>query len=213
MTMLPLPKILTCLLLIMQASSLAALTVESNAIPNRALYGIVFPGESRAYYGKESSLLSVSIQAYNTATFNVVEINLATDGNALLRIYHSRPARPEDLLEPASNAAGAAGFQPSIIQRPLPPGVQTMSDRAAAVSEAFTDSTVIKEYPFATHAQTIEFRMRDRRELYDLFNELKKHWLKEPAYFQDGQIADQTEATSDEMRPRSLGGTIFRVER
>ena len=52
-----------------------------------------------------------------------------------------------------------------------------MADRAAGVSEAVTGTEVMKEYPMATHAHTIEFRVGSRAELLELHQELKKHWL------------------------------------
>ena len=112
-----------------------------------------------------------------------------------------------------SDGLGAAGIPggSSIIQRPLPPQVQAMADRAAGVSEAVTGTEVMKEYPIATHAHTIEFRIGSREELLELYQELKRHWLKEPAFFEGGQIVSEDESTGKEMKPRSLGGTMYRT--
>ena len=70
----------------------------------------------------------------------------------------------------------------------------------------------MKEYPLTTHARTIDYRVQTRSELLDLFDELQKHWIKEPAYYESGQIIDENEATSSKMEPRSLGGTQFIVQ-
>jgi len=48
--------------------------------------------------------------------------------------------------------------------------------------------------------------------LLALHDELKKHWLKEPAFYEAGQIVDAEGNTQGEMKPRNLGGTLFRVE-
>ena len=114
-----------------------------------------------------------------------------------------------------SDGLGATGILggSSIIQGPLPPQVQAMADRAAGVSEAVTGTEVMKEYPMATHAHTIEFRIGSRKELLELHEELKKHWLKEPAFFEGGQIVSEDESSDKEMKPRSLGGTLFKVEK
>jgi hypothetical protein len=109
------------------------------------------------------------------------------------------------------NAAGVPGGS-SIIQRPLPPQVQAMADRASGAAEVATSTAVMKEYPIATHAHTIEYRIGSLDELLDLHDELKKHWLKEPAYFASGQIVAEDEAVSQEMKPRSLGGTLFQLQ-
>ena len=111
-----------------------------------------------------------------------------------------------------ADGASAAGVPSSIQRSPMPPGVQQMADRASAVAEAMTSDTVMKKYPLATHARTIEYRVQTRSELLDLFDQLQKHWIKEPTYFEGGQIVAAGEATSSKMEPRSLGGTRFIVK-
>jgi hypothetical protein len=211
--MTPLSKyLLSALLLGCLASSLNAVTVRTRAIKNKALFAITFPDDTKEYYGKEAAIHSISKQEYVTSGFRVVEINIVTAGNGLLRIYHSRALRLGELQAAMADGADAAGV-PSTIQRsPVPPGVQQMADRASGVAEAMTSDTVMKEYPLATHARTIEYRIQTRGELLDLFDELQKHWIKEPAYYEGGQIVDENEATSKKMEPRSLGGTRFIVK-
>ena len=131
--------------------------------------------------------------------------------NGLLRIYHSRALQLGELQAAMADGASAAGVPSSIQRSPVPPGVQQMADRASAVAEAMTSDTVMKEYPLATHARTIEYRVQTRSELLDLFDQLQKHWIKEPTYFEGGQIVAAGEATSSKMEPRSLGGTRFVV--
>jgi hypothetical protein len=202
------PALLLCCL----ASSLSAVTVRSRAIKNKALYAITFPDDTKEYYGKEAAIHSISKQEYVTSGFRVVEINIVTAGNGLLRIYHSRALKLGELQAAMADGADAAGV-PSAIQRsPVPPGVQQMADRASGIAEAMTSDTVMKEYPLATHARTIEYRIQTRSELLDLFDELQKHWIKEPTYFEGGQIVAEGEATSSKMEPRSLGGTRFTVK-
>ena len=194
------------------ASSLSAVTVRSRAIRNKALFAITFPDDTKEYYGKEAAIHSISKQEYVTSGFRVVEINIVTAGNGLLRIYHSRALKLGELQAAMADGADAAGV-PSAIQRsPVPPGVQQMADRASGVAEAMTSDTVMKEYPLATHARTIEYRIQTRSELLDLFDKLQKHWIKEPTYFEGGQIVNADESTSSKMEPRSLGGTRFIVK-
>lgn len=210
--MIHLRRLLPALLLYALGTQLCAVTVMSRSIRNKAIYGIDFGDGLRAYYGKEEAVLSISQQEYVTAAFRVLELNIVTDGTAMLRIYYSRPLRAGELAQALSDTGTAAGIPAgSIIQQPLPPQVQAMADRASSVAEAATSSTVIKEYPIATHAHTIEYRINSREELIELHNELKKHWLKEPAYYEAGQIVDEQDAVDTEMKPRSLGGTLFKV--
>ncbi|MDQ8195700.1 hypothetical protein QEH59_14795 [Coraliomargarita sp. SDUM461004] len=212
--MLPLPKILPALLLTIFTCQLSAISVTTRGIKNPAIYGIEFPGDARAYYGSQANIQSISTQEYITANFRVTELNIVTQGTALLRIYHSRPLHIGELQQAMSNGIDAAGTPSgsSIIQRPLPAQVQAMADRAAGITDAVTGTEVIKEYPIATHAHTIEYRIGSRKELLELHDQLKKHWLKEPAYYEGGQIVDEADATSKEMKPRHLGGTLFKVE-
>jgi hypothetical protein len=212
--MLSLRKILSTLLLAAFSCQVSAVSVTTRGVRNQAIYGIEFTEESRAYYGKEAGVQSISTQEYITANFRVIELNIVTQGTALLRVYYSRPLRPGELQQAMSDGLGAAGMPggSSIIQRPLPPQVKAMADRAAGVSEAVTGTEVMKEYPIATHAHTIEFRIGSREELLELHQELKKHWLKEPAFFEGGQIVSEEESIDKEMKPRSLGGTLFKVQ-
>ena len=39
----------------------------------------------------------------------------------------------------------------------------------------------MKEYPTATHAKTIEYRVSKLDELLELYDQLEKHWRKNPA--------------------------------
>jgi len=190
-----------------------ALQVNTKAIANKQIYGIEFPGNARAYFGRERVIQSISKQEYVTATFRVVEVNIVTAGPALLRIYHSRSLKAEEITG-ALGKAGAAGGTPgaSIIQTELPPNLKGLAGRANTMADTITDTEVFKDYPIATHAHTIEFRVSSLNELLELYDELKKHWLKEPTYFEDGQIVEEGSSTTAELKPRTLGGTLFTVE-
>ena len=193
---------------------LHAVQVITRGIRNPALFGIQFPGDARSYHAREAGVLSISKQEYVTAAFKVVELNIVTNGPALLRIYHSRALKAGELNSALGKAAGASGVPgSSIVQSPLPPGVEKMADRASGTLDTITKDTVLKEYPYATHAHTIEFRISSRKELLELHDELRKHWLKEPAYYEGGQIVDDDTGTSQrQLKPRNLGGTLFKVE-
>lgn len=190
-------------------SSLPAVTVNSNSISNKAVFGILFPRETRAFYGKESAISSITLQEYITTSFNVVELNIIMNGDALLRIYHSRPIGPRELDE-------ALGRLPAGVdtQAALPSAVREAANRLSTLSERATSDTVIKEYPLATHAKTVEFRISRRGELLDLFEQLKKHWLKEPDASEEGETngaVETTESTETQIAPLSLGGTLFTI--
>ncbi len=203
---------LTLLIGLCVLSTATAVTVDTNAIRNKQIFGIQFPGETRAYFARENMLRSISKQEYITTGFRVVEINVMTDANALLRIYYSRPLMPGEYAAAVSNVATATtGIQTGSAANV--PGVQAMADKARGITETVTGDTVMKEYPIATHAKTIEYRVTELEELLDLYDELEKHWRKEPGYFEDGQLINQDDGSAtSEQKPRSLGGTLFKVK-
>lgn len=192
-------------------TSAQAVAVQRDAFQNKTAYAIEFLEEGRSYVGKTSAISSISIQDYITAPFKVIELNIVTNGNALVRIYHSRILNAIEAQaasgQPAEAAPGFGSFR-----QPLPASVQAMADKAAGVSETLTDSTIIKEYPLATHARTIEYRVRSQTELLELYDLLKKHWLNEPAdsISQPDETNEAEEVTSTE--PLNLGGTQFTIE-
>ncbi len=206
-----LPLLLLCLGTL--AQPVQALQVRRDAIPNKAIFGIEFSENTRGYYAREASVQSVSIHEYVTGAFHVLEVNVVTDGAALLRIYHSRPLKAGEVTDAAAGAARATGAPgSSLIRSPLPASVGNMLDRSVGqVADSLTEATVIKEYPIATHSRTIEYRLRSRNELIELYDELSKHLIREPAFYEDGRITSGG-GTQSEESPRSLGGSLFIVE-
>lgn len=209
--MLYLRKLRPISLLILSVLQVQALDITRRENRNPQIFGIEFPGNARAFYGTEAAVQSISKQEYVTSTFRVTEINIVTQGKALLRIYYSRPLRPGELQAAMGNGANASGVPAagSIIQRPLPQKVQEMADRAAGIVEESTGTNVFKEYPIATHAHTIEYRVSKLSELTHLYDELIKHWLNEPTYYEGDRI---TEVEDGVLEPRKLGGSLFKVE-
>jgi hypothetical protein len=206
-------KIITLLAtMLLPLVPLNALNVVTNGIKNRALFGIEFPGDARSYHAREAGVLSIAKQEYLTGSFKVLEVNIVTTGPALLRIYHSRALKTGELQTALGNAAQASGTPgSSIIQKSLPSNIQKIADQGAEVADSITSDNVFKEYPIATHSRTIEFRVASRNELLALHDALKRHWLKEPALFEDGQIVNEDGSTQSQMKPRNLGGTLFVV--
>jgi len=204
------PKYLP-LCLLLTAGPLLGVSVESNSIDNKAVFAIDFGTDSRVMLATEASIASIALQEYITASYRVVELNIVSTGNALTRIYYSRLLKPGEAQAALSDAVST----PSIRQ-PLPASIQAMADKAAGVTEKLTSDTVIKEYPLATHARTVEYRLKSRTELISLYDELEKHWTKEPAFFKDGQIVEEdetgSETSSAEEKPRTLGGTRFTID-
>jgi len=130
--------------LILVARVANALTVKKNEIRNKSVFGITFPSEDRSYYGKEDNVQSVSIQEYVTATFHVLEVNVVSNGPALLRIYHSRPL--SDLLTGAAQASELP--RSDLIRSPLPKNVESMIDSIIRqTADLITDITIHQRIP------------------------------------------------------------------
>ncbi|MEM7789938.1 MAG: hypothetical protein AAF546_00930 [Verrucomicrobiota bacterium] len=200
--------------LLLMTSMAGAVTANDNAIRNKAIFGIKFGSEGQAFYSRENGVVSIAKHEYVTATFKVIEVNIVTEGKALLRIYHTRSLRVGELESALGNAASSTGIPGVAARPPLPAAVQEMADRASRPLKTLADTTVIKEYPIATHAHTIEYRISDEDELLELFEELRKRWLKEPVLTEDGQTITETSEgteTSTKQRLYTLGGTLFSV--
>ena len=175
-----------------------ALTIQRNAFKNSAGYAIEFEQTECSYVGKVSAISAISLQSYLTPPFRVIELNIVSDGNALVRIYNSTPLNAYDL-------------QLALKQESTPnmtDSFEAATNRVTSIDQKLTTSTVIKEYPLATHAGTIEYRMRSHTELLELHSELKKYWLN---------AADDSNDTSDGEDAKSssqlkLGGVLFTIE-
>lgn len=186
----------------------SALDVKRGVIRNKAIFGIEMADGVRKFYAKEAAVRSMSTQQYISNGFLVLELNIVTDGSGLLRIYHSRPLSAEELSLAMSNAAAAVGAPTAGNSYALPLGVTDIGTQAEDVYDALTDGTVIKDYPNATHAHTIEYRIRSQQELIELFDELQKHWLRDD---QEDTAPEQGENRAETGR-RTLGGTLFVLE-
>lgn len=204
MAMLPLKRFPLCLLFL-AISQASALQVDQGALDEAAIFGIKFPEDSRAFFGHANRVQSISVQDYLTASFRVTELNIVNQGSALLRIYYSRPLRPGELQKALAAGARATGVPGgnSIMNSPISPQAEALAERAKGVSDAITGTEVLKEYPTATHAHTIEFRVGSRQELLALHEALIDHWTREPVTEDDD---------SEDPERLSLGGTVFTVE-
>ncbi|NBB78517.1 MAG: hypothetical protein GVY36_03610 [Verrucomicrobia bacterium] len=199
-----------CLFTAWVSTQAFALQIDSEQLKNDAIYGIEFPEGSRAFYGHANRVQSISVQDYLTASFRVTELNIVNEGSALLRIYYSRPLKPGELQKALADGAQAGGMPgaSSIQESPVPPQVQAMADRARGVSEAVTGTAVLKEYPSATHAHTIEYRVSSSGELLALHAALVDHWAQKEEAAEDGDAG----SGDDAAERLQLGGTVFTVE-
>ncbi len=107
-------------------------------------------------------IASVSIHEFSVAGGRVTEVNVDTDGSVCARFY---------FMEPMS-VGGALS------------GTQVVKDRLTEVAETLTDRTgtdkvwkkVVKDYPLATHAHTVEYRLQSAADVAAIHVSVKAAW-------------------------------------
>ncbi len=105
----------------------------------------------------------VSIHEFNLTGGKVTEMNIVTEGAGVARFYYMEPSLP---------GGGTAAAE--IAQARLKELANTAADRTG------TDKVwqkVQKDYPLATHAHTIEFRLQNKADLTALHASARKAWM------------------------------------
>lgn len=107
---------------------------------------------------------SVAVHEFNTSLgARVTEVTVDTEGSVCARFYYMEPPK----------AGGAFS------------GADVIKERATDVAETLADRTgsekvwkkVLKDYPAATHAHTVEFRLQDRSNLFAIHTSVKSAWM------------------------------------
>lgn len=107
-------------------------------------------------------IASVSIHEFTVTGGRVTEVNVDTEGSVCARFY---------FMEPIS-VGGALS------------GAQLVKERANELAEAVADRTgtdkvwkkVVKDYPLATHAHTVEYRLQSREDVAAIHASVKTAW-------------------------------------
>ena len=105
----------------------------------------------------------VSLHEFNLPGGRVTEMNIVTEGAGLARFYYMEAALP--------GSGSAAGEQAKARILEL---ANTAADRTG------TDKTwqkVQKDYPLATHAHTMEFRLQKKENLTTIHSSAKRAWM------------------------------------
>ncbi|HEY8966097.1 MAG TPA: hypothetical protein VIM58_06620 [Candidatus Methylacidiphilales bacterium] len=151
----------------------APLRAQDTATPTQAkwLWAGNFPGGTVKV--RLQQILSVSTSRYTVeGGFRVTELVIDTTGNNSIRIY---------AVESPLDAAGPSGMVKTGIGA-LQDKVQAAADHAAAVTGGgsalsdLTSTTVMKKYPEATHAHTIEYRLPTVKEVADVYRSIDSAW-------------------------------------
>ena len=105
----------------------------------------------------------VSLQEFNLPGGRVTEMNIVTDGAALARFYYMEAALP-----------GAGTAAADLAKTRLTELANTAADRAG-VDKVW--QKVQKDYPLATHAHTIEFRLQNKADLIAIHASARTAWI------------------------------------
>lgn len=213
---------LTATILLVTFSSLAAVTANLGAIPNRALFGIDF-GNGLEYYGRVGAINSISMQHYLVPGFRVYEMNIdMREGNTLLRIYATYTMDPVEESRLVTDGVTSQIPFGSIIADTMQEGYKLATgDIKSTVDTAATALPVLKDYPMTTHAKTIEYKVKSLDALKELFETLRDGWLRQPeAEDATTRTTTTTQSTNgtetatqvEEVEIVPLNGTLFRIE-
>lgn len=110
-----------------------------------------------------SRISVVSLHEFNLPGGRVTEMNIVTEGAGLARFYYMEAALP-----------GGGTATAEVAKARVTELANTAADRTG------TDKSwqkVQKDYPLATHAHTIEFRLQNKADLLALHASAKKAWM------------------------------------
>ena len=108
-------------------------------------------------------IASVSIHEFNITGGRVVEVNVDTEGSVCARFYFLEPLK-----------AGGAFSATEVIKDRLTEVADTAADRTGSDK---VWRKVQKDYPIATHAHTVEYRLQSREDLAAIHSSVKGAWM------------------------------------
>lgn len=166
---------------VLGAASAPALQIRPKAFPNQGIFGIEVAGSDVGFYARADQILSVSFQEYTTGSFIVAEVtvDMANSGQQL-RIYAARPPGTADAADRANRGLQAnaqnRGLEPGqATQVPVPGPLGAIEQKLDNLRGKTTDGLVVKPWPAATHAKTVEMTVASRAEIlafYRAFRDL-----------------------------------------
>jgi hypothetical protein len=166
---------------LLAATSASALQVRPRAFPNQGVFGIEVAGSDVGFYARADQVLSVSFQEYTTGSFIVAEVtvDMANSGQQL-RIYSARPPGTADAADRVNRGLQAnaqnRGLEPGqATQVPVPGPLGVIEQKLDNLRTKSTDGLVVKPWPTATHAKTVEMTVASRAEIlafYRIFRDL-----------------------------------------
>jgi len=166
---------------LLAAGSAQALQIRARAFPNQGIFGVEVAGSDVGFYARADQILSVSFQEYTTGSFIVAEVTIdVANSGQQLRIYAARPPGTADAVDRANRGLQAnaqnRGLEPGqATQVPVPGPLAVLEQKVDNLRTKTTDGLVVKPWPTATHAKTVEMTVASRAEIlafYKAFRDL-----------------------------------------
>ena len=225
---------------LLAAADASALKMRPRAFPNQGIFGIEVASTDVGFYGRADQVLSVSFQEYTTGSFLVAEVTIdMSNSGQQLRIYSARPPGTADAVDRANRGLQAnaqnRGLEPSqATQVPVPGPLANLESKVDNLRTSTTGGLVVKPWPTATHAKTVEMTVASRAEILALYRAFRDLMVARevkagagstvagatagaaatpfgtPASGTTGQTA--TNAAGQEITINRLGGTLFTLE-
>ena len=145
------------------------LSVKTDALINSRLLRLNFLQRHAVSLRKRVVLLTLAYTTTIPPNFKVVELTVNSFGQSLLRIYHSQIISSLDFNEVVGNSINKAA-------QPISSRFKRVEKKLSSLVDKPTITSVVKEYPTATHAKSIEYRVSRLQELVDLYDSLILHW-------------------------------------
>ena len=111
-----------------------------------------------------SKISSVSIHEFNLTGGRVTEVNVDTEGSVCARFYFMEPLK-----------IGSTSSAADLVKERVTEIADTAAERTG------TDKVwrkVHKDYPIATHAHTVEYRLQFKEDLQAIHSSVKSAWMR-----------------------------------
>ncbi len=158
------------------ATSLQAQESDTSAPDRRIFWRAQLSGGK--YMVLLEDITSISTHTYLVdSAFEVTELTIITTGKGLARFYYVSTDPKETKLggaiETVAQKAGVSGIMndtASTIQRQI----ETASGLQSP--QSMLDGMVVKNYPTTTHANTVEYRLKSKQQVEDIFKHIEEAW-------------------------------------
>jgi hypothetical protein len=109
------------------------------------------------------SITSVSVHEFSVTGGRVTELNVDTSGSVCARFYFMEPVK-----------AGSALSATELVKERATEVADTLAERTGTEK---TWRKVVKDYPLATHAHTVEYRLQFKEDVSAIHSSVKSAWM------------------------------------